>query len=1439
MRINKLFLRWIAVFGVVMAFAVSGWGAGDGLVGNYYKKSNSTYNTYPISGTPDLTRTDSTVNFDWGTGNPGIGQNDYYQAKWTGYVYIPTAGSWTFYTSTDDGVKLSIDGTMQIDKWVDQAPTEYSKTLTLTAGYHAIQMDYYENGGGAVARLSWSGPSVSKAIIPQNNLYTVAPKTLTISDASLVEGDSGVTYMNFTVTLSTSANVTVNYATSDGTATSPSDYNATSGTLTFTAGGATTKTISVPIFGDTDLEGYETFTVTLSNATGGATIGDATATGTINNDDTYCKSNSLSTGFHIIDPDGGSETNSFEIFCSADSPKKDLIALSNKNSSNNFIFKTNTLGSTNYYSEASTNATHFNAIEINPLTMQVLTSGSLDPTNAGSYKIMGKGFSNINLLGTPFAIDWDNTTISGCDTTKLTRKGYHGQAVKINALDYNNQARCQIDSMKLKLLSDYTYLKYEGTEVLEKTCKEMAEAVPTDFLDSSTVKGHYWISPNNNSRSHNSTSITAMDRPIVAYCWYQTDLDYVWTFFLAMDGKVTNKKDDLINKVDTCSEKGLWPFIANSEKTFDRVRAFLTDKKSEWVSYTGTNNEKFRAFNNGSNYYLGTEYDGPIWPYGSFGVYFPYNGNNDANGASKTWGGTSTNKTGWMSGSPMHNVSMIAEDYPRKNNDSGVSTRDYYSWGHYSSTDTSSGGNYAYSDTMGAKGWRSVLKDLNKTTEWFISRSGAGDNFDSTGNYPYYEPNGNYTANAWVNFLYDDQGRVRHLDDYDAKYSYYDYMCMAEDNYDFTTRYGLVKGPFNVVEHDAVLSGTGYRDAKLSTKIAKDTMRFDVVLLRNDLSDIRTSADVSYGLFLDDTVMVGGSETPRDLHYFGESNSTFQGLGTRFELTANKWPNSVESWPTAKKRLFFKFRYCSINTMDWTGCWTQVGNTAVCKAGSESICKTADSNDFAVRPKTFGSELLTPLPLKAGAPFSINLSALDYSDLNTTDYNESENISFDAIVKEVKTGCIKGVFKKNLESGWKFTNGVKQFVDNNYSEVGVLDINLTESLKPCQSRFAAIDCNDTVSPDLSVLSISDHTTQLSFTPHHFDLLGGRIKNNDINGSFTYLSHPYATATQDYSMGSHFDLNITAKDYNENRTKNYNTLCYAKPKDINITYSPSSIPNLSKIYMQLLHDDVVVGDTSHTLSAKLNFSGVTKDIFTTDHNGTAVLHFKINYDRDETKTVNKFDFNSSKIDVKTTDEVNATIIPSGGATYVYGRLIPRDVRVFGTNPFTANGWYEVFNTPILGGTTLPPSKNGSSWFVNLLHNDKIDGNADVTRVIPNTLALPANSVQDPLHNGIGVETYTFGGGVVPYSGKAHIDVAPWLWYGETALGYADPGKNVDGTLDGAVDENDCLHHPCFNINVVPNIGRGGSATSTDLRDKKLNKSTTRGTGVTYDYTPATR
>jgi hypothetical protein len=112
------------------------------------------------------------------------------------------------------------------------------------------------------------------------------PPTIAISDASVVEGNSGTRTMTFSVSLSriSSQTVSVNFATANGSAkTSDNDYVAKSGTISF-APGEIVKTIDIVIKGDTKKEQDEKFYVNLSSAVKG-TIGESQGIGTILNDD--------------------------------------------------------------------------------------------------------------------------------------------------------------------------------------------------------------------------------------------------------------------------------------------------------------------------------------------------------------------------------------------------------------------------------------------------------------------------------------------------------------------------------------------------------------------------------------------------------------------------------------------------------------------------------------------------------------------------------------------------------------------------------------------------------------------------------------------------------------------------------------------------------------------------------------------------------------------------------------------------------------------------------------------------------------------------------------------------------------------------------------------------------------------------------------------------
>lgn len=147
-------------------FPATAVGAGSGLTGSYYKDTSL--------GSLAQTRTDAQVNFTWAANTSpaaGVpGQN--WSARWTGTVQPFYTGTYTFYTTSDDGVRLFVNGQTLVDNWTVHAPVENSGSITLVAGQkYAMQMDFFQAAGGAKAQLLWSGPSTPKQLIPSSQLY--------------------------------------------------------------------------------------------------------------------------------------------------------------------------------------------------------------------------------------------------------------------------------------------------------------------------------------------------------------------------------------------------------------------------------------------------------------------------------------------------------------------------------------------------------------------------------------------------------------------------------------------------------------------------------------------------------------------------------------------------------------------------------------------------------------------------------------------------------------------------------------------------------------------------------------------------------------------------------------------------------------------------------------------------------------------------------------------------------------------------------------------------------------------------------------------------------------------------------------------------------------------------------------------------------------------
>ncbi|WP_417431877.1 PA14 domain-containing protein [Halpernia sp.] len=97
-----------------------------------------------------------------------------FSVRYTGYINIQKAGSYTFYTTSDDGSKLFIDGTQVVDNNGLHGSKEEQGTVSLTVGFHAIRVLFFENTGGQLLEVRYSSAAagIAKTEIPFTQLYT-------------------------------------------------------------------------------------------------------------------------------------------------------------------------------------------------------------------------------------------------------------------------------------------------------------------------------------------------------------------------------------------------------------------------------------------------------------------------------------------------------------------------------------------------------------------------------------------------------------------------------------------------------------------------------------------------------------------------------------------------------------------------------------------------------------------------------------------------------------------------------------------------------------------------------------------------------------------------------------------------------------------------------------------------------------------------------------------------------------------------------------------------------------------------------------------------------------------------------------------------------------------------------------------------------------------
>lgn len=146
------------------------------------------WNNMALSGAHALQVSEASLDHTWGAAKPYPEiQADQFSARWTRYLDL--VGTYRFTATSDDGIRVYLDGVQIINEWYDHGAKTVSVDRVLSAGHHLVVVEYYENAGDAVARFSWA--PVTTITNWRGEYYN--NKSLT-SSAALVRDDAQINF---------------------------------------------------------------------------------------------------------------------------------------------------------------------------------------------------------------------------------------------------------------------------------------------------------------------------------------------------------------------------------------------------------------------------------------------------------------------------------------------------------------------------------------------------------------------------------------------------------------------------------------------------------------------------------------------------------------------------------------------------------------------------------------------------------------------------------------------------------------------------------------------------------------------------------------------------------------------------------------------------------------------------------------------------------------------------------------------------------------------------------------------------------------------------------------------------------------------------------------------------------------------------------------------
>lgn len=169
----------------LLRFDLTDVGREPGLVASYFDigTSISSVNQIPWSSTPDFTEIVATVDIPITSGSfwP-TGPVDMFASRFKGEIFVPESGDWTFFTTSNDGSILIIDGQPVVDNDGQHGFITASGTTALTAGYHDIEIRHFENTGSSGLLVEFQGPGFpTPTVLPEGLLSHGFPRQNVVS----------------------------------------------------------------------------------------------------------------------------------------------------------------------------------------------------------------------------------------------------------------------------------------------------------------------------------------------------------------------------------------------------------------------------------------------------------------------------------------------------------------------------------------------------------------------------------------------------------------------------------------------------------------------------------------------------------------------------------------------------------------------------------------------------------------------------------------------------------------------------------------------------------------------------------------------------------------------------------------------------------------------------------------------------------------------------------------------------------------------------------------------------------------------------------------------------------------------------------------------------------------------------------------------------------